>query len=90
MVRGKVQSKASMESKDKNHDTSALTIQNVNENAVCLERTHTFMYNEWRGIFGWSYKWRVILGWGSCEEQITVFKAQDTFTFCFLFIVCFV
>ncbi len=41
MVRGKVQSKASVESKDKNHDTGALTAQNVNEKAVYLERTQT-------------------------------------------------
>jgi len=34
MVRGKVQIKASVESKDKNHDTGALTAQNVNKNAV--------------------------------------------------------
>jgi hypothetical protein len=41
MVRGKVQSKASVESKDKNHDTGALTAQNVDEKAVYLERTQT-------------------------------------------------
>jgi hypothetical protein len=41
MVRGKVQSKASVESKDKNHNTGALTAQNVNENAVYLEMTQT-------------------------------------------------
>jgi hypothetical protein len=41
MVRGKVQSKASVESKDKNHDTGSLTANNVNENAVYLERTQT-------------------------------------------------
>jgi hypothetical protein len=39
MVMGKVQIKASVESKDKNHDTGALTAQNVNKNAVYLERT---------------------------------------------------
>ncbi len=38
MVRGKVQDKAFVESKDKNHDTGAFTTQNVNENAVYLER----------------------------------------------------
>jgi DNA polymerase III sliding clamp (beta) subunit (PCNA family) len=41
MVRGKVQSKASVESKDKNHDTGVLTAQNVDEKAVYLERTQT-------------------------------------------------
>jgi hypothetical protein len=44
MVRGKVQSKASVESKDKNHDTGALTAQNVDEKAVYLERTQTWMF----------------------------------------------
>jgi hypothetical protein len=69
-----VQSKASVESKDKNHDTGALTAQNVNENAVHLERTQMCLYNEWRGLFGWSYEWRAILGWGSCKEQVTVLQ----------------
>jgi hypothetical protein len=41
MVRGKVEIKASLESKDKNHDTGALTAQNVNKNAVYLERKQT-------------------------------------------------
>ncbi|CAM6011104.1 unnamed protein product [Sphagnum balticum] len=31
------------------------------------------LYNEWRGLFGWSYEWRAILGWGSRKEQVTVF-----------------
>ncbi|CAK9275581.1 unnamed protein product [Sphagnum jensenii] len=52
MVRGKVQIKASVESKDKNHDTGALTAQNVNKNAVYLEKTQTCLCNEWRGILG--------------------------------------
>jgi E3 ubiquitin-protein ligase MUL1 len=76
MVRGKVQSKASVDSKDKNHDTGALTAQNVNEKAVYLERTQTCLYNEWRGIFGWSYEWRAILGWGSRKEQVTVSRRK--------------
>jgi hypothetical protein len=41
MVRGQVQSKASVESKDNKHDTGALTAQNVNENSVYLEMTQT-------------------------------------------------
>ncbi len=32
------------------------------------------LYNEWRGLFGWSYEWRAILGWGSCKEQVTVLQ----------------
>jgi E3 ubiquitin-protein ligase MUL1 len=76
MVRGKVQIKASVESKDKNHDTGALTAQNVDEKAVYLERTQTCLYNEWRGIFGWSYEWRAILGWGSRKEQVTVSRRK--------------
>ncbi|CAM6070731.1 unnamed protein product [Sphagnum tenellum] len=79
MVRGKVQSKASVESKDKNHDTGALTAQNVDEKAVYLERTQTCLYNEWRGIFGWSYEWRAILGWGSRKEQVTVSRRKVPF-----------
>jgi len=79
MVRGKVQIKASVESKDKNHDTGALTAQNVNKNAVYLERTQTCLCNEWRGIFGWSYKWRAILGWGSRKEQLTVLRCKVPF-----------
>ncbi|KAH9542226.1 hypothetical protein CY35_14G105100 [Sphagnum magellanicum] len=76
MVRGKVQSKASVESKDKNHDRGALTAQNVNKNAVYLERSQMCLYNEWRGLFGWSYEWRAILGWGSCKEQVMVLRCK--------------
>ncbi|KAH8955747.1 hypothetical protein BDL97_07G002800 [Sphagnum fallax] len=76
MVRGKVQIKASVESKDKNHDTGALTAQNVNKNAVYLDRTQTCLCNEWRGIFGGSYQWRAILGWGSLKEQLTVLRRK--------------
>ncbi len=32
--------------------------------------------NEWRGIFGWSYKWRAILGWGSRKEQLMVLRGK--------------
>ncbi|CAM6059863.1 unnamed protein product [Sphagnum tenellum] len=32
--------------------------------------------NEWRGIFGWSYKWRAILGWGSRKEQLMVLRCK--------------
>jgi hypothetical protein len=71
-----VQSKASVESKDKNHGRGALTAQNVNKNAVYLERSQTCLYNEWRGLFGWSYKWRAILGWGSWKEQVMVLKCK--------------
>jgi hypothetical protein len=34
------------------------------------------LYNEWRGIFGWSYEWRAILGWGSRKEQVTVSRRK--------------
>jgi len=34
------------------------------------------LYNEWRGLFGWSYEWRAILGWGSCKEQVMVLRCK--------------
>ncbi|CAK9227628.1 unnamed protein product [Sphagnum jensenii] len=81
MVRGRVQSKACVEeSKHKTeHDTGALTAENVDEKAVYLERTQTCLYNEWRGILGWGYDWRGILGWGSRKEQVTVSRRKVPF-----------
>ncbi|KAH8955743.1 hypothetical protein BDL97_07G002600 [Sphagnum fallax] len=32
--------------------------------------------HEWRGLFGWSYKWGAILGWGSRKEQVTVLRRK--------------
>jgi len=81
MVRGRVQSKACVEeSKHKTeHDTGALTAENVDEKAVYLERTQTCLYNEWRGILGWGYEWRGLLGWGSRKEQVTVSRRKVPF-----------
>ncbi|KAH8955741.1 hypothetical protein BDL97_07G002600 [Sphagnum fallax] len=35
--------------------------------------------HEWRGLFGWSYKWGAILGWGSRKEQVTVLRRKVPF-----------
>ncbi|CAK9876776.1 unnamed protein product [Sphagnum jensenii] len=81
MVRGRVQSKACVEESkhETEHDTGALTAENVDEKAVYLERTQTCLYNEWRGILGWGYDWRGILGWGSRKEQVTVSRRKVPF-----------
>ncbi|KAH8962292.1 hypothetical protein BDL97_05G093200 [Sphagnum fallax] len=78
MVRGRVQSKACVEESkhETEHDTGALTAENVDEKAVYLERTQTCLYNEWRGILGWGYDWRGLLGWGSRKEQVTVSRRK--------------
>ncbi|CAM6076810.1 unnamed protein product [Sphagnum tenellum] len=81
MVRGRVQSKACVEESkhETEHDTGALTAENVDEKAVYLERTQTCLYNEWRGILGWGYDWRGLLGWGSRKEQVTVSRRKVPF-----------
>eukprot|EP01018_Ginkgo_biloba_P007931 Gb_38210 [translate_table: standard] len=70
IVRGKVQTKAFAESHGRNQNDGVLTAHNAGDKAVILEKTQTCLYNEWRGLFGWTSDWRALFG-GSLKEQVT-------------------
>lgn len=72
IIRGKVDTKAAVDSQWRRKDNELLTSHSAGEKAVIVERTQTCLYNEWRGLFGWSSDWRGLLGWGSLKEQVTV------------------
>lgn len=70
IVRGKVQPTASVESSGNNESEGVLMTHNSGDKAVIFEKTQTCLYNEWRGLFGWSADWRALFG-GSLKEQVT-------------------
>ncbi|MCO5613410.1 hypothetical protein L7F22_067686 [Adiantum nelumboides] len=72
IVRGKVNGKSFMDSQWRRKDDDLLTTHNGVNKAVIVQRTQTCLYNEWRGLFGWSSDLRGLLGWGSLKEQVTV------------------
>lgn len=72
IIRGKVSTKAAVDSQWLRKEDNLLTAHNAAEKAVIVQSTQTCLYNEWRGLFGWSSDWRGLLGWGSLKEQVTV------------------
>lgn len=66
IARGKVDTKSATGC------TDILIAHNAAEKAVIVQRTQTCLYNEWRGLFGWSSDLRGLLGWGSLKEQVTM------------------
>lgn len=66
IARGKVDTKSAT------GHTDILIAHNAAEKAVIVQRTQTCLYNEWRGLFGWSSDLRGLLGWGSLKEQVTM------------------
>ncbi|KAG0579579.1 hypothetical protein KC19_4G107900 [Ceratodon purpureus] len=53
IVRGRVQTKASVESEDSKRDAEALVALNVPEKAVFIERTQTYVHTEMSNFLGW-------------------------------------
>lgn len=72
IVRGKVSTKSAVDSQWRRKEDELLTAHNAGNKGVIVKRTQTCLYNEWRGLFGWSSDWRGLLGWGSLKEQVTV------------------
>ncbi|ERN11262.1 hypothetical protein AMTRI_Chr04g242890 [Amborella trichopoda] len=66
VVRGQVQAKSTVDGNSK----VPLFSQDSGEKAVVILSTQTCLYNEWRGIFGWNFDWRALLG-RSLKEQLT-------------------
>eukprot|EP00252_Welwitschia_mirabilis_P021178 TRINITY_DN5352_c0_g1_i1.p1 TRINITY_DN5352_c0_g1~~TRINITY_DN5352_c0_g1_i1.p1 ORF type:complete len:397 (+),score=79.54 TRINITY_DN5352_c0_g1_i1:241-1431(+) len=68
IVRGKVQPASSV---DRSFGSQGpIVAPNSGAKAVVFVKTQTCLYNEWRGVFGWSPDWRALFG-GSLKEQVT-------------------
>jgi len=79
IVRGKVQTRAYVETEDSKPDGDALVALNVPEKAVYIERTQTCLYNKWRGISRLGSYSRGLWGWGSLKEQVSLTKSKVPF-----------
>ncbi|KAK0597971.1 hypothetical protein LWI29_030356 [Acer saccharum] len=65
IVRGQVEAKSAVDGKNwKNltNNNSVLVSPESSDKAVIIQRTQTFIYNEWRGVFGWCTDIRSIFG----------------------------
>ncbi|KAH9320579.1 hypothetical protein KI387_015218 [Taxus chinensis] len=67
IVRGEVQPATIADGKQSD---GVLTTPNSGDNAVIFLKSQTCLYNEWRGLFGWSADWRALFG-GALKEQVT-------------------
>ncbi|KAF3778531.1 Mitochondrial ubiquitin ligase activator of NFKB 1 [Nymphaea thermarum] len=41
---------------------------------VIIQKTQTCLYNEWRGVFGWTSDWRALFGRPMKEQVVTSFR----------------
>lgn len=62
MVRGNVEAKSVADGEWKNLTSNILVSIETGDSAVALERTQTYIYNEWKGIFGWTSDIRTLFG----------------------------
>ncbi|CAN1218459.1 E3 ubiquitin-protein ligase SPL2 [Linum perenne] len=63
IVRGQVEAKSVIEDFWKNSlRPTSLVSHESGDKAVIIQRTQTFLYNEWKGFFGWSSDIRPIFG----------------------------
>ncbi|XP_024398250.1 E3 ubiquitin-protein ligase SPL2 isoform X2 [Physcomitrium patens] len=81
MVRGKIQTKASVEPSAvlNAEDLQGITPSQSDTKAVYLERIQTCLYNGSRSLFGWGSEWRGLVGWGSVKEQFVVARRKVAF-----------
>ncbi|KAK3220300.1 hypothetical protein Dsin_014270 [Dipteronia sinensis] len=74
IVRGHVEAKSAVDGKNwKNltNNNSVLVSSESRDKAVIIQRTQTFIYNEWRGVFGWSADIRAIFGRSWTKREST-------------------
>ncbi|EFJ29866.1 hypothetical protein SELMODRAFT_91152 [Selaginella moellendorffii] len=63
----------------KTSSEEVLLARNQTDLAVFVERTQTYLFNEWRGLFRWGPEWRGLLGWGSLKEQVAFSRRKIPF-----------
>ncbi|KAE8696378.1 putative leucine-rich repeat receptor-like protein kinase [Hibiscus syriacus] len=71
VIRGAVEARSSADGRSlKGLKNNALVSQESGDKAVIIERTQTYIYHEWRGLFGWTSDLRAIIGrsWNKKES----------------------
>ncbi|XP_021903002.1 E3 ubiquitin-protein ligase SPL2 [Carica papaya] len=71
IVRGTVEAKSAVDGSWKGlRHNNVLVSQESGDKAVVIQRTQTYIYNEWKGFFGWTSDLRAIFGrsWGKQES----------------------
>ncbi|KAL5755566.1 hypothetical protein ACOSQ2_020312 [Xanthoceras sorbifolium] len=74
VVRGQVEAKSAVDGKNWKNLTNSngvLVSPESGDKAVIIQRTQTCIYNEWRGVFGWSTDIRAIFGRSWTKREST-------------------
>ncbi|KAK6914688.1 hypothetical protein RJ641_019805 [Dillenia turbinata] len=74
-VRGVVESKANVDGSWKSMRSGALVSHESGDKAVIIQRTQSCIYNEWKGLFWWSYDLRSLLPKDSKSQRSSSFRA---------------
>ncbi|GMH16036.1 hypothetical protein Nepgr_017877 [Nepenthes gracilis] len=69
VVRGAVEAKSAVDGSGKSLWSDVLVSHESGDKAVVIQRTQTYIYNEWRGFFGWTSDIRAVLGRTWREQQ---------------------
>ncbi|XP_074268222.1 E3 ubiquitin-protein ligase SPL2-like [Silene latifolia] len=83
VVRGTVESKSAVNGSWKSLWTDVLVSHDSGDRAVVIQRSQKYVYNEWRGLFGWYPDLRAVLGriWreqGSTTTRTVPFVLVDS------------
>ncbi|KAK9281647.1 hypothetical protein L1049_004550 [Liquidambar formosana] len=71
IVRGNVDMKSAVDGNWKSLRPNVLVSHESGEKGVVLQRTQTYIYNEWRGFFGWTSDLRAVFGRSWKEQEST-------------------
>ncbi|PKI41637.1 hypothetical protein CRG98_037944 [Punica granatum] len=74
IVRGTVEPKSVIDGSWKSLKPNLLVTQETGDKAVVIQRTQTCIYNEWKGLFGWTSDLRTIFGRSSRERESTTVR----------------
>ncbi|KAG0476451.1 hypothetical protein HPP92_013292 [Vanilla planifolia] len=76
VIRGQVQPKSTIETAwPPSKNNSALSSQGSGHRAVILQQTQTCIYNEWRGIFGWSFDLHALFAKSWREQRLSSIRS---------------
>ncbi|KAF8393620.1 hypothetical protein HHK36_021865 [Tetracentron sinense] len=74
VVRGIVEAKSAVDGNWRSLRPNILVSHESGERAVVLQRTQTCIYNEWRGLFGWTSDLRTLFARSWKEQESTSFR----------------
>ncbi|CAN6465956.1 unnamed protein product [Victoria cruziana] len=74
VVRGLVQAKSLVENESTGFKESLLVSPDSGARGIIIQKIQTCLYNEWRGVFGWTSDWRALFGRPIKEQVVTSFR----------------